>query len=111
MIGPLYSPRAYSLKPSLAATASEGALSAESLEEALGMAAFSEGGEETFIIGGAQIYSLALPHADKLYLTRIDAAEPQADAFFPEYAEFSRVIAETHGEDGVLRYTWLDLSR
>jgi len=38
---------------------------------------------EVFIVGGAQIYAQALPIADKLYLTRIHAAFPKADAFFP----------------------------
>ena len=38
---------------------------------------------EIFIIGGAEIYSLSLPFADKLYLTRIHAAFPEADVFFP----------------------------
>jgi dihydrofolate reductase len=38
---------------------------------------------EVFIIGGAQIYAQALPIADKLYITRIHAAFPEADAFFP----------------------------
>ena len=39
--------------------------------------------EEVFIIGGAQIYSQALPIADKLYITRIYASFPDADVFFP----------------------------
>jgi dihydrofolate reductase len=39
--------------------------------------------EEIFIIGGAQIYAQILPDADKLYLTRIHAAFPDADVFFP----------------------------
>jgi dihydrofolate reductase len=38
---------------------------------------------EVFITGGAQIYAQALPVADKLYITRIHAAFPEADAFFP----------------------------
>jgi dihydrofolate reductase len=38
---------------------------------------------EIFIIGGAQIYAQALPVANKLYITRIHAAFPEADAFFP----------------------------
>jgi len=38
---------------------------------------------EVFIIGGAQIYALALPVADKLYITKIHACFPEADAFFP----------------------------
>jgi len=41
------------------------------------------GEAEVFIIGGAQIYAQTLPVADKLYLTRIHAAFPEADAFFP----------------------------
>lgn len=38
---------------------------------------------EVFIIGGEQIYAQSLPIADKLYITRIHAAFPGADAFFP----------------------------
>jgi len=41
------------------------------------------GETEIFIIGGAQIYAQTLPVADKLYLTCIHAAFPEADAFFP----------------------------
>lgn len=45
-----------------------------------------------FVIGGAQLYALALPHADELILTEIDA-EPPADAFFPAWsaADFQAV--------------------
>ena len=38
---------------------------------------------EVFIIGGAQIYAQAMPIADKLYITKILSAFPEADAFFP----------------------------
>lgn len=41
------------------------------------------GETEVFIIGGAQIYQLALPIAHKIYLTRIHA-QIQGDTFFPE---------------------------
>ena len=37
---------------------------------------------DTFIIGGAEIYTLFLPYAEKLYITRIDQAF-EADTFFP----------------------------
>ena len=40
--------------------------------------------EEVFIIGGASVYQEALPLADTLYITHIDATPDQADAFFPE---------------------------
>jgi len=39
---------------------------------------------EVFIVGGAQIYAQALPFADKLYITRIQASFPEADVFFPK---------------------------
>lgn len=54
---------------------------AGSLSEALHIA--REAGEtEAFIGGGADIYRLALPLADRLYLTRVDSTNP-ADTFFP----------------------------
>lgn len=40
--------------------------------------------KEVFIIGGGQIYSMALDMADYLYLTEIDASF-EGDAFFPEF--------------------------
>ena len=40
--------------------------------------------EQVFVIGGAQIYAEALPLADRLELTEIDAAF-EADAFFPAW--------------------------
>ena len=40
--------------------------------------------DEVFIIGGAQIYEQALPIADKIYLTKINASFPEADVFFPQ---------------------------
>lgn len=54
---------------------------AHSLEEALALA---RPAEEIMIIGGGTIYQQALPLADKLYLTHIDA-EFEGDTFFPDY--------------------------
>ena len=39
---------------------------------------------EAMIIGGAEIYRQALPLADKLYITQIDATRSDADTFFPD---------------------------
>ena len=50
-----------------------------SLEEAL---AACRADEQVYIIGGASLYRQALPLADCLCLTEIDAEAPQADAFF-----------------------------
>lgn len=38
--------------------------------------------KEIFIIGGAEIYALSLPHAHRLYLTEIKA-EVAGDTYFP----------------------------
>ncbi len=51
--------------------------------------------EECFIIGGAEIYKLAMPHTTRLYLTEIDAVV-DGDTYFPEidqqkWKEVSRV--------------------
>ncbi len=45
---------------------------------------FPDQKEEIFVIGGAEIYKQTMPIADKLYITRIDAEDKNADAFFPE---------------------------
>lgn len=61
------------------------------LEQAI--AAAGEAGE-VFVIGGAQIYALALPHAQRLYLTEV-LADAEGDACFPvrhpaDWLEISR---------------------
>lgn len=40
---------------------------------------------QVFVIGGAQLYAEALPRADELVLTEIDAHFGDADAFFPDW--------------------------
>jgi len=56
-----------------------GAEVAGSLHEAL---ARLEGSDEVFVIGGGQLYAEALPIADRLYVTEIDAV-PEGDVRFP----------------------------
>lgn len=46
--------------------------------------AAEQGGNEFFVIGGENIYELAIPIASKAYITRVDA-EPDGDAFFPNF--------------------------
>ena len=63
--------------------AGPGAVIARSLEEAVKAA----GDLPIYIIGGASVYSQALPEADRLELTAIEAADAEADTFFPEVSE------------------------
>jgi dihydrofolate reductase len=65
-----------------------GALVAHSIEEALAQAKESEGGDEIYVIGGGEIYVLALPYADRLDLTLVDD-RVDGDAHFPSYDAFT----------------------
>lgn len=58
----------------------EGAERADSLREALTMAASDP---MPYVIGGGIIYKEALPLATHLFLTTLDADTPDADTFFP----------------------------
>jgi dihydrofolate reductase len=60
----------------------EGCETVHSVEEALERYR-SEADGELFVIGGAEVYKLFMPHADKLYVTEI-AEQFEADTFFPE---------------------------
>ena len=67
-------------------------------EEALAAAA---GADEAFVIGGADVYAIALPHAQRLHLTEIDA-EFEGDAFFPEFdlGAWRETLREAHWVQG-----------
>ena len=43
------------------------------------------GAVELCVIGGGEVYALALPRATRLHLTWIDTAAENADAFFPNF--------------------------
>lgn len=58
----------------------DGAETASSLEDALRLCV---GVEQVFLIGGAQLYAEALPSADRLIVTEIDA-DIEGDAHFPD---------------------------
>ena len=73
-----------------------GAVVANSMDDALRQSAHAD---KVFVIGGAEIYALALPLADELVLTEV-AMDVEADAFFPEwktgeFTELSRVEQQT----------------
>ncbi len=57
-----------------------GAETFSSLEEAINNCSEEE---KVFIIGGASVYKQALPMADVLCITEIDAEAPEADTYFP----------------------------
>lgn len=67
--------------------------------------------EEVMIIGGASIYKLFLPFADKLYLTEIDSEE-KADVYFPNFnkEDYECNVVSTNEVDG-LKYSFVIYER
>jgi dihydrofolate reductase len=53
--------------------------------DSLQAAIASAGGDELCVIGGGEVYALALPHATRLHLTWVDTAAADADAYFPRF--------------------------
>ncbi len=88
----------------------EGCLMYDSLEKGI-EAAQAIDTEEIFIFGGASIYAEALPNADRLYLTVIDAEEKGADVFFPDYSDFKKVIAHEEYREHTPPFTWVTIER
>ena len=68
-----------------------------SLDEALQAAQT----DTAFIIGGAQVYEMALPQVDVLHLTLIHARWASADVFFPalDMSQWQEVAREHHASD------------
>lgn len=73
-----------------------------SLQEALQRLAESE---EVFVIGGAEVYALALPRADRVWLTLVEA-DVDGDVLFPPLpSDLWRLTSEElHGADE--RHRW-----
>ena len=71
-----------------------------SLEEAINYCKM-QGQEEILVAGGGSIYEQALPYADKIYATEIDA-HFEGDTFFPEPGpEWTGTVDEVHEENGI----------
>jgi dihydrofolate reductase len=71
------------------------------IDAALKAAATAPGGDrEAFVIGGGELYSVAFPHAQRLYLTRVLSAV-EGDATFPPYneSEWRLLTSENHAAD------------
>ncbi|HSC63327.1 MAG TPA: dihydrofolate reductase [Caldimonas sp.] len=83
----------------------EGAETVASLEEALALA---RPAPLVHVIGGGELYALALPIADVLQLTELDAEFP-ADTFFPAWdrSRFREVAREPRQTAEGLRYAFV----
>lgn len=91
------------------AWAADGAERARSLDDALERLADAP---QAFVIGGAELFAAALPLADELLLTEIDA-EFEGDAFFPAWdrAAFEEVSRERQVAGDGTRFAFVSYRR
>jgi dihydrofolate reductase len=89
----------------------EGAVTVHTVDDAL---EHTRGASQAFVIGGGELYALALPHADRLDLTEVDQ-DAEGDAFFPawERDSFEEIERETHhaGESSPFDYAFVTYQR
>ena len=80
------------------------------IEQALSVAediSLINGHEEVMVIGGAEIYGITLPKADRLYITHVDATV-EGDAFFPEvdWSHWQEQASEAFAAEGPNPYDY-----
>ena len=85
-----------------------GCVIAHDLDGALASCSAEE--NEAFICGGGQLYHLALPMADKIYLTVLPG-EIAGDTYFPEISEADFEITHSQLIDGEEPYSFLVYER
>jgi len=75
----------------------DGMEAVSSLDEAIALA----GDAGLLVIGGAQLYALALPFAEKLRLTHVDTTVEHADAYFPRISpdDWDMESMQSHAAD------------
>jgi dihydrofolate reductase len=86
----------------------EGATVSTSLPDAITAA----NGGEAFVIGGAELYKAALPLADRLQLTEIDATY-EGDTWFPaiDPVQWREAEREIHSDETGLSYAFVTYQR
>lgn len=81
----------------------------------LDQAIIRAGGAELAVIGGGEVYALALPRATHMHLTWVDTEAPAADAFFPRFdsGNWIETSREVHAADARNAYamTLVDYTR
>jgi len=71
-------------------------------------------GSDGFIVGGGEIYRMALPLIDVLYVTEVHATLEGGDTWFPNYSEgFTETAREDHPADErhAFAYSFVTLTR
>ena len=90
----------------------EGCLMAASMAEAMACSARCPGGDEAFVIGGEEVFRLALPLADRMQLTELHD-EFAGDVVFPRFdrGDWRETAREAHGAGGPMAFDFVTLVR
>ena len=87
-------------------------VTAASVDDAIALTADAD---ETFIIGGGEIYRQTVERADRMYLTIVDTVADGADTFFPKFDPDEWEISSTSSlltdQRSMLRYRFVTLQR
>lgn len=89
-----------------------GATIVNTIEAALKLAEskITEWNSEIFVIGGAEIYKLAMPFTDRIYLTEIQK-EFKGDAKFPEFDKRAFKITEKSDRTEPVKFSFVTYDR
>jgi len=81
----------------------EGAEVVHKVDQALAIASRHE---HLFVVGGAEIYQLMMPHAERLFLTLVHTRIEDGDTFFspPNFFEWKRIHSEEFPADEKNQY-------
>lgn len=87
----------------------EGAMVVHSIEQALTVCAEDD---EVFLIGGAELYQQGFAHADKIYLTEVNA-DFAGDAFLPNFdlTEWNELSRESYQAENGLAFSYVTYQR
>jgi len=92
----------------------EGMEAVASIEDALRLVE-ADGASELCVIGGGEVYALALPMATRMHLTHVETAIEDGDAFFPEFdaATWRESACSHHAADDThaFAFDFLDYER
>lgn len=90
----------------------EGCIVVNTIEEAISAAKSAEGSDEICIVGGGEIYKLAMPFANKIEFTLVHHKFEEADAYFPEldYSKWELLADRFHSSDNYHQYAFTYLT-
>ena len=85
-------------------TSDEGVIICQDLDQVVATVK-ERSAEKLFILGGAEIYNLALPLTDEMILTHLPI-EVEGDAYFPQWDEAEWEVAEERREEDLVFATY-----